>query len=63
MLANSEWPLMQSLTPASLKLELTVTGVDPAAPVEATAADRVIYEKIPGGMTEAFTAAGEDRAA
>ena len=34
-----------------------------AAPVEAPAADRVIYEKIPGGMTEAFTAAGEDRAA
>lgn len=63
VLANSEWPLMQSLTPASLKLELTVTGVDTAAPVEAPAADRVIYEKIPGGMTEAFTAAGEDRAA
>ena len=62
-LSDSEWPLMQSLTPVSLTMELTVTGVDTAAPVEAPATDRVIYEKTPGGLTEAFTAAGEVRAA
>ena len=62
-LHGSEWPLLQSLTPESLTLELTVTAVNAAAPVEAPSADRVIYEKTPAGMTEAFTAAGEDKAA
>ncbi len=63
VLSDSEWPLLQSLTPVGLKLELTVTAVDTAAPVEAPEAERVIYEKTPGGMAEAFIAAGEDREA
>ena len=63
VLSDSEWPLLRSLSVESLRLELTVTAVNSAAPVEAPAPDRVIYERTPRGMTEAFTAAGENREA
>ena len=62
-LRDSAWPLLQSLSVESLRAELTVTAVNAAAPVEAPAPDRVIYERAPRGMTEAFTAVGEDKAA